>query len=344
VLSGLALAAVAAGASSATVTIKDTGISPAAVSVDAGGKVTWTNAGKKPHAVASLDSAFAAFVLLGGSSRSITFKKPDCYAFTVDGRFNGTVRVGGASCGGGGSSGPAGGKPTIVRYDILIVGHAERTETADHEPDPDADGKRVVTADWTMSWKGLRYQVQDFGSSVIVLPVRLADAKKGVLIAQSSFSETRNSRIFGGGCRGEVVHPQYRASLFVNTTIKPVLWTLQAGTAVGTQLANYNRTTLDKQKAACNGNILGYAKWREPVQKKVQGATLDLTFLSDLLSVQAARRGGAGRPFPIANMITGRSFTISTGTLQLLQTGVCGAPAVCTERLRTSLKIRFTRR
>src|SRR5262249_59057440 len=139
----------------------------------------------------------------------------------------------------------------IIRYDVLIVGHAERTETADDEPDPDANGKRVLTADWTMSWKALRYKVQDFGSSVIVLPVRIADVKKGVLIARSSFSETRNSRIFGDSCQGKVVYPQYRAWLVVNTTIKPVLWTLQAGTAVGTQLANYTRKTLAEQKAAC---------------------------------------------------------------------------------------------
>ncbi len=342
-LPALALAAVATGAANATVTIEDTGIAPPTASIDAGGKVTWTNAGKKPHAVASLDSAFAAFALLPGSSRSVTFKKPECYAYTVDGRFSGTVRVGGATCGGG-SGGPPGGKPKAVAYDILLEGHAERTETAADEPDADANGKRVLSTDWTMSWKKLRYSVRDFGSSVIVLPVRIADVKKGPLIVKSSFSETRNSRIFGNDCRGKVVYPQYRAALFVNTTIRPVLWTLQAGTAGGTQLANYNRTTLGKQKAACNGTILGYAEWSSPVEEKVQGVTLDLTFLSELLSVQASRRGGAGRPFPIANLVAGRSFSIPTRTFELLKTGVCGAPAVCAEKLRTSLKITFTAR
>jgi plastocyanin len=343
-VSALALGAVAAGAQNATVTIKDTGISPARVSIEAGGKVTWTDAGKKPHAVASLDSAFQPFVLLSGSSRTLTFRKPDCYAYTVDGRFDGTVRVGGASCGGGSSGPPPGGKPKIVRYDVFIEGHAERTETAANEPDPDADGKRVVATDWTMSWKGLRYSVKDFGSSVIVLPVRLADVKKGVLKVQSAFSETRNKRLFGDNCKGKVFYPQYKASIFVNTTIKPVLWTLQAGTAVGSQLADYNKITLAKQKLYCNGNIVGYADWDSPVQKQVQGATLDLTFLSELLSVHAERRGGVGRPFPIVNMVAGRSLSISTRTFELLKTGVCGAPAVCTQKLRTSVKITFTAR
>lgn len=340
----LVLGAAALGASTADVTIKDTGISPTTASVDRGGFVSWTNAGTKPHAVASLDSSFPAFVLLASGSRSVTFKKTGCYPYTVDGRFDGKVRVGGASCAGVSPPPPSPGRPKIVRYDVAIVGHAARTETSANEPDPKANGKQVLTTDWTMTWTGLRYSVRDFGRSVIVVPVKRAAVKKGTLTARSSFSETRNRQMVGGGCRGKVVYPRYRASLFVNMTVEPVLWTLQAGTAVGSQLAGYNRTTLDRQKAACNGNILGYPGWSSTVARTVHGVALDLTFLSELLSVHAERRGGNGRPFPVASMIAGRSFSIPAREFQLVQTGACRAPAECTAKLRTSVRITFTAR
>ena len=342
-LSALALAAVATGAANATVTIEDTGIAPPTATIDAGGKITWTNAGKKPHAVASLDSAFAAFALLPGSSRSVTFKKPDCYAYTVDGRFSGTVRVGGATCGGG-SGGPPGGKPKAIAYDILLEGHAERTETAADEPDADANGKRVLSTDWTMSWKKLRYSVRDFGSSVIVLPVRIADVKKGALIVESSFSETRNSRIFGNDCRGKVVYPQYRAALFVNTTIRPVLWTLQAGRPE----AHSSRTTTGRPWASRRPPATGASSATpsgDHRSRRRSRASRSTSPSSPSCSPCRRRVGAepAGLP-PIANLVAGRSFSIPTRTFELLKNGVCGAPAVCTEKLRTSLKITFTAR
>jgi hypothetical protein len=66
------------------------------------------------------------------------------------------------------------GDAKIVRYDIRIVGHTERTDSAAGETDPDANGTQILTTDWTMTWKSLRFSVRDLGTSIVVVPVRRA--------------------------------------------------------------------------------------------------------------------------------------------------------------------------
>jgi hypothetical protein len=164
------------------------------------------------------------------------------------------------------------------------------------------------------------------------------------LAVRSSFSETQQKSVVGDSCNGVIAYPAYRAGLTVDATLRPVLLTLQAGPAGASQLTSYTRTTSARQKAACNGNVLGYPRWPDPIQGQVAGMTLDFSSLADLISVHVERRGGTGRPFPIASLVAGRSFSLSTRPFERHQTTVCGAPASCTASLQTWLRLRFTAR
>ncbi len=69
---------------SATVVIADTGLSPANVTIPAGGSVTWTNQGSVTHTAESTGGP-AAFNTAGigpGQSATLAFTVPGIYAYT----------------------------------------------------------------------------------------------------------------------------------------------------------------------------------------------------------------------------------------------------------------------
>jgi len=77
----LALAANAARADDAQVTIKNFDFMPMSLSVSAGTKVTWTNKDGEPHTVVSESGLFRSGALDTGASYSFTFAKPGIYKY-----------------------------------------------------------------------------------------------------------------------------------------------------------------------------------------------------------------------------------------------------------------------
>lgn len=81
---GLPSAAAAATSQSATVTLTDTGITPASVTIPAGGSVTWTNQGAVTHTAESTGgpSAFNTTGIGPGQSATMAFAVPGTYGYT----------------------------------------------------------------------------------------------------------------------------------------------------------------------------------------------------------------------------------------------------------------------
>jgi plastocyanin len=108
----VASAPAAQKAASASVTIVDFSFSPSSVSVAVGDTVTWTNTGDAPHNATADDGSFRTQTLNKGQSASHTFTQPGTFSYvcTIHPNMHGSVRVLGASSGGGGgSSGGTGG-------------------------------------------------------------------------------------------------------------------------------------------------------------------------------------------------------------------------------------------
>jgi plastocyanin len=100
----------ARAAAPGSVTIKDFSFSPASITVNVGEAVTWTNTGQTGHSATANDGSFDTGVFPKGQSRSHTFQEAGTFAYicTPHPFMKGTVRVLGASSGGGGGSGSGG--------------------------------------------------------------------------------------------------------------------------------------------------------------------------------------------------------------------------------------------
>ena len=90
-------------AASTTVTIKDFDFGPAAVTVNVGDTVTWTNAGPSPHSATANDGSFDTGVYDEGGSRSHTFDQAGTFSYicTPHPFMKGTVTVAAATSQGG---------------------------------------------------------------------------------------------------------------------------------------------------------------------------------------------------------------------------------------------------
>ena len=154
-------AAASLGARSATVNVFDTRIQPAAVSVALGGTVTWKNVGKQPHVVVSPSGTFRPLALRPGQSKQVEFKKRACERYTVDGRFQGTVSVGGAPCAAGGGNGSTGLSEKIIRYDITVIAYVHTVKSYTCPPtNPECTGKTDLELSWTGKWRAQKIKVQ----------------------------------------------------------------------------------------------------------------------------------------------------------------------------------------
>ena len=87
---------VAPGGPEAAVSIVDNGFKPADQTVKAGGIVTWTNTGDRPHTVTSTDGGFTSSgTLKGGDTYEVTFPAAGTFAYVcaIHGSMKGTITV-----------------------------------------------------------------------------------------------------------------------------------------------------------------------------------------------------------------------------------------------------------
>jgi len=91
----LSLAAGAAYAGDAQITIKNFDFAPASLTVSAGANVTWTNQDGEPHTVTSESGLFRSGALDTGQSFSFTFAKPGTYKYvcSIHPRMTGEIVV-----------------------------------------------------------------------------------------------------------------------------------------------------------------------------------------------------------------------------------------------------------
>ncbi len=106
----------ARAAASTTVTISDFQFSPAAITVNVGDTVTWSNSGPTSHSATANDGSFDTGIYGAGQSRSHTFDRAGTFSYicTPHPQMKGTVTVQAAATGGdddstsGGDQGQAG--------------------------------------------------------------------------------------------------------------------------------------------------------------------------------------------------------------------------------------------
>jgi plastocyanin len=94
----------ASAAASTTVTIKDFDFTPAAITVNVGDTVTWTNDGPTAHSATASNGSFDTGIYGAGESRSHTFDQAGTFAYicTPHPFMKGTVTVQAAATQGGG--------------------------------------------------------------------------------------------------------------------------------------------------------------------------------------------------------------------------------------------------
>ncbi len=202
----VAAASPASGATSARVSITDSGISPAAVRIDVGGTVSWRNNGTKRHVVTSLSSSFRPLVLQPRQSKSVTFRLRRCERYSADGRFNGRVLVGVSACAGGGTT-PAPGPPSttpsqgarVHRYDISVSGYVNNVQLWTYPPPPPGQlsqsGSVTATVSWTGTWRNVPLKVTFVGGGFVVL----ATMPPGRITGRFSYADGRPASACSGG-------------------------------------------------------------------------------------------------------------------------------------------------
>jgi plastocyanin len=92
---GLALASGSTASSEVAVTIVSRAYQPAALTIEAGQTVTWTNRGFTPHTVTAIGGEFDSGRLNLGESFKVTFSTPGTFAYacTIHPSMKGTVTV-----------------------------------------------------------------------------------------------------------------------------------------------------------------------------------------------------------------------------------------------------------
>lgn len=78
-----------------TVDMEDFDFSPAAVTIQAGGKITWKNMGQTPHTATASDGSFDTGTVDPGKLKAETFKEPGTfdYTCTIHPQMHGTIEV-----------------------------------------------------------------------------------------------------------------------------------------------------------------------------------------------------------------------------------------------------------
>ena len=83
-----------------TVTVGDSSLKPASVTIAVGGSVTWLDSGRRSHRITSDTRAFPAISLAPASRHTVGFNRTGRYRYHVDGRRKGLVIVVARAAGG----------------------------------------------------------------------------------------------------------------------------------------------------------------------------------------------------------------------------------------------------
>ena len=268
-----ATSAASAGAASGSITIADTGFTPASFHVALGGTVTWTNSGKAMHTVTGTDGSFDSDMVKAGSSWSHTFTTAGSFSYNciLHPNMKGTITVGGGGTGGGsGSVGAANGagQPSAASGQIestsasSAAGAATSTdstikdvniEVSDNKFNP---GSATVAQGATVTWTLV-------GAAAHTVTADDQSFNSGLLKPGESFSQ--NFTTLGSFSYACLVHPGMTATIEVvppeeAAAAAPAAGSsdggTQAGQAAGTETAAVAATTEPAKSSGPIGSTL----------------------------------------------------------------------------------------
>lgn len=264
--------------------------------------------------VVSTSGTFRPLVLRPGQSKKVTFKKRACERYTVDGRFPGTVSVGGAPCepAGTGGGGTPGVSEKIIRYDVTVIAYLHDVETRTCN-DPSCVGVTDRELSWTGKWPAQKIKVQTASTGAGFGTVQ-ASARQGTIRGKLVWSETRPG--YGGPCSGTI---DYVGK--AEASLRGSKWKgRKPDVNFDANIVNTNAIdtlTSSKQKAACDDNSSGLPNWEDETDLIVQGVNIHHPPGASIhpMDTRWSREGKVGTtPFPIDRILDHRGFTLNSGT------------------------------
>jgi hypothetical protein len=308
VVVALVLASIAAAAPTARVAVTDTALSPARVRIDAGGSVTWRNAGTRSHRIVSATRAFAAFTLAPRASRMVRFARNGAHRYTVDGRRCGIVYVGvplGRGCPAGGGSGSAGSgtgprRPPqgtrTYRYDVTARGEIT-SEWPEHE------FQRVYRKrSWTSTFANVPLTVVTTGSTFFGTASGLA--RTGTRLTEEwRWFESPIGGSPGVNCEGQTTVTAPNFGLTVS--IRSGRTNLHLSTGGGVPAEVFGAIASD-----CSGRQPYEPP--EPDEFVFAGIAVDGSFSPPQFAFE---RQTGGLTSPVGELATGRAFSLDSRTV-----------------------------
>lgn len=268
--------------------------------------VTWFNADRAAHRIASDHGRWAAFRLRHGARHVVRFDRRGRYPYKVDGKANGVIVVGAG--GGGSSNGPT---TTFFHYDVHVSGHAQSIRTYTGATRADWNGTETLTIDWQSDFSNVTLKkYSDSGTFVIGHGNTLL---RGSTDSTFIFKETRGD--IYGPCQGTLPFGNLGTHLLLGGSRASgknqfTFWS-QLDLDEGTRLSN---EITSQTEAACANHLLGKTL---PSWNGGDFAVDGLTFhpFNDLLELHADRSDNATSLWsPLKQLSTGAPFTLETGT------------------------------
>ena len=306
-LCGLAAALAFAGAApaaqsarTARVVVTDSSIAPQEAKIGIGDSVTWANPGTHAYRIASDTGAWPAFGVPPGGEHTVPFPKAGRFPYTVDGARHAVVVV---STGRAGSSDlPLMPGERRVRYDVTVTVTSRYHEVWEH---PVAGTGVVDTQEnSTARWADVGFRI----ISNLVVPTS-PGGSPGTIQAWATFSAHSPPRIYQPeNCQGELAVQTYDSRLAVGAIGRSTINFI--GQADDAGMAFFLALT-DKIKSRCR------------VHPEIVNSGLSMSFTlpdkieftnSGALSVVWSASASGTVPFPLDQILAGRSFVIETGT------------------------------
>ncbi len=310
------LPAAASGTSATRVAVAEQSVTPRTAYTRLGGTVEWTNVGGNPHRVVSTTRAWTAFTLAPGANHRVTFKRVGRYPYRIDGARTAAVVVsggGGGGAGGGQGGGGSGSPPgeRRVSYDVTISVNAFSEVTTPLGSAGTEVRNREVT--WTGSWQNVTFRIiaGPDGKPVAVLTTK--PILSGTIQASSKYSYHDPPALYQAvECAGSLATQTYRGRL--SMIVYPRLGTASKMTFLAQPAdggSAWARTVDAVEEGRCDDHVAIIGGTAFDFKTK-DGIAFSPN--AELLTLDWEQSGPAVRPpFPIAQLLAGRSFGIESG-------------------------------
>lgn len=325
-LAGAAAPALSGVPASRTVTVRDGSLAPATLRLATGALMEFVNAGRRPHTIRAERNVWAPIVLRPGARAGLRLHAPGRYPYTVDGRLKGELIVGTPIAG---FRPPPGSVQTTVEhaYAVRIDARIHHTITVDGKVE-DADLR------WTMRMPRLVLRIDAVGAQ---LSFGNRVRGPGTFSGRFEFADSRSS---SSPCRGEVAYAGLPTEILLQGSrdTRRATVSLDAGLSpAGASRYDAARKTAQTRAGCSAGNDAEWLDETTPVDRGVRIHHPPSFSISAWDTRWTAE--GRGTPFPLAAILAGRSFSVSSGN-RGFEPRPCGSG--CTEAFEGSVRYVFT--